>query len=181
MKILAIWDKKTQNLKEIILKNSPDLIITLGDFDYSDLRDLEFIDIKKIWVYWNHCTKWYMQMYNIYDIHLKTLEINWLIFWWFEWCVRYKNWNHIMYTQQEAFDLIKVLPRVDILLSHCPPFWVNDNDDEPHKWFEALTKYIDDFSPKYLFHWHTYDNWKFVEKYKNTQIIYVNWYRLFEI
>lgn len=86
-----------------------------------------------------------------------------------------------MYTQDEASILLETFPKVDILVSHCPPFGINDNNDSAHEGFYALKKYIDTYSPKYFFHGHTYDDGKFVERYKDTQIIYVDRYQLIEI
>lgn len=37
-----------------------------------------------------------------------------------------------MYTQEEAKELIKKLPKVDVLITHCPPRGINDNTDETH-------------------------------------------------
>lgn len=181
MKILAIADRKPDNLKETLKNNQFDLIITLWDLEYFDIQELEHINIPKIWVYWNHCTRWYMEKLGIIDLHLNTFEINGIIFWWFEWCVRYKSWNHFMYTQEEADELIKSLPKVDVLLCHCPPRWINDNDDHAHIWFDALKKYVEDYSPKAVLHWHTYDYWNFIHTYKNTQIFYVEKSKIFEL
>ena len=173
MKILAIADRKPDNLKETLENNEFDLIITLWDLEYYCIKELELVSTPKIWVYWNHCTRWYMDNLWIQDLHLKTFEINWIIFWWFEWCVRYKHWNHFMYTQEEAIELIKSLPKVDVLISHCPPRWINDNDDSAHYWFDALRSYVDLYSPKAILHWHTYDYWKFITQYNNTDVYYV--------
>lgn len=182
MKILTISDRKPDNLKEILNNNTFDLIITLWDLEYYDIRELEFTNIPKIWVYWNHCTRWYMEMYNIIDLHLKTFELKWIVFWWFEWCVRYKSRWDFQYTQEEANELIKSLPKVDVLICHCPPKSINDNDDDAHIWFEATKNYIDIFKPKALLHWHTYDNnWDFVKRYWDTDIYYVEKSKIIEI
>lgn len=181
MKILAIADRKPENLKETLENNQFDLIITLWDLNYQQIKELEFTNIPKIWVYWNHCNKWYMDMLWIKNLHLKTFELNWITFWWFEWCVRYKKWLHYMYTQEESLELIKELPKVDILICHCPPRWINDNDDSAHHWFDWLREYVDKFSPKALFHWHTYDYWTFINKYKDTEIFYVEKWKIIEM
>lgn len=181
MKILAISDRKPDNLKQTLEENNFDLIITLWDLSYFDIMQLEMTKVPKIWVYWNHCSRDYMEMLWIQDLHLKTFEFNWLIFGGFEWCVRYKKWDHIMYTQEEANELIKKLPKVDVLITHCPPRFINDNDDEPHHWFEALSWYIENFSPKYLFHGHTYNYWHFITGYKNTKIFYIEKWKIIDL
>lgn len=179
MKLLLISDKKPENLKNILESEKLDLIITLWDLEESDIRELAQSNVPKIWVYGNHDTAWYMQNLWIKNMHLQTFTLNWITFGGFEGCVRYKPWNHIMYTQEEASEMIKKLPKVDVLLCHCPPLWINDNTDPSHIWFEALRWYVDTFSPKALFHWHTYRDENFVENYKNTKVHYIEWAKIF--
>lgn len=181
MKILAIADRKPDNLKEILANNEFDLIITLWDLYHFDIKELENVNTSKIWVHWNHCTRWYMNVLWIKDLHLKIFEINGIIFWWFEWCVRYKPFWEFQYHQDEALEMIKSLPKVDILISHCPPRWINDNDDPAHYWFDALKEYVNMYSPKAIMHGHTYDYWNFITKYKDTDVYYVEKSRIIEL
>jgi len=184
MKILAIADKKPELLDKLLKDNNFDLIITLWDLYWEEIKEIKDLNIPKIGVYWNHCNIYqseYMIDLKINNLHLKSINIWNYKFWWFEWCVRYKNQEHFMYTQKEANELINKLDKVDILIAHCPPKWINDNDDKAHEWFEALKTYIDRYNPKYFFHWHTYNDWKFIRKYKETNIIYVNWYEILDI
>lgn len=61
---------------------------------------------------------------------MKSLNIKWNIFWWFEWSIKYKDSKYAkMYSQEEAFNLIWQLEKCDILITHNPPFWVQDNKD----------------------------------------------------
>lgn len=181
MKILAISDRAPDNLRETLANDYFDLIITLGDLSYFDIKELEFTNIPKIGVYGNHCTRGYMELLGIKNMHLTTFEFGGMTFGGFEWCVRYKPGNHVMYTQYEATEMLKNFPKVDVFLSHCPPRGINDNDDEPHHGFDAIRSYLDVHSPKILMHGHTYDYWNFVSKYKNTQIFYIEKERIIEI
>lgn len=177
MKILAIADKKPDVLLELLEQNSFNTIITLWDLYKDEISELQSINIPKVGVFWNHCNIYqdnYMEELWITNLHLKTTRIWNLVFGWFEWCVKYKEQEHFMYTQEEANTLIQQLPKVDVLVTHSPPLWINDNEDPAHIWFEAIKNYINQYSPKYLFHWHSYDDGTFVNKYKNTEIIYVN-------
>lgn len=184
MKLLLLADHEPTKPLQIILEENPDvdLIVTLWDLYYMDIEAFKnFPDIPKIWVYGNHCDWMYMPWLWINNLHLKTFEFWWLVFGWFEWCVKYKN-ARFQYTQEEANELIKDFPKVDIFISHCPPFWINDNQTDPaHIWFKTILNYLDNFKPIYLFHWHTYDDWKFVSKYNDTNIIYVHREKIIEI
>ena len=184
MKLLLLADREpTKPLNEIIDSNPwIDLIILLWDLYYMDIQPLkDYPNIPKIWVYGNHCDWIYMDELWIKNMHLNTFELNWITFGWFEWCVRYKD-AKFQYTQEMAEELIKSLPKVDILVCHCPPFWINDDQsDHAHIWYKATLNYINEHKPKYLFHWHTYDNWNFVDKYGETNIVYVHREKILEI
>lgn len=186
MKILAISDRPpTTSIKEILEREGDiELIFTLWDFDYSDLRELADINhIPKLWVYGNHCSGNYFDDLWIVNMHLHTYEYKWVTFWWFQWCVRYKpNPDAIMCTQEEANILMMDFPKVDIFLSHCPPRWVNDEDDITHQWFDTLREYIQIQTPKYFFHGHTLPEWDtLVTLFWETNIVYVYADKVIEI
>ncbi len=178
MKILAIADRPSRQLiKEIISTENIDLIITLGDLEYTEVAELGLIsDIPKIGVYGNHCTPGYMEQLGIVDLHLKTIEINGLIFGGVEGSHRYKKDPFAkMYTQEEAKTLMKDFPYVDVFIAHSPPAGINDEDDPAHVGLLALRHYLDDKKPKYFLHGHTYPTKeKLVTEYQGTKIIYVH-------
>ncbi len=178
MKILAISDRPPREKIKIILnKNRVDLICTLGDLDYFSLQELQYItNIPKLGVYGNHDSGMYFEPLGIINMHLKTFEFCGLIFGGFEGSVRYKDDPYAkMYTQEEAFQLLKDFPYVDVMLTHCPPYGINDEPEElAHQGFKALREYIEAKKPKYLLHGHTYPTAKnMITKFINTQIIYI--------
>ena len=78
-----------------------------------------------------------------------------------------------MYTQEEAQEMLKEFPCVDVFISHAPPFGINDEPNEiSHQGFKALNQYINRCQPKYFLHGHTYPDSP-IEKVNNTKIIYV--------
>lgn len=184
IKALIIADRKPEWWIKNILENNKDIdiIITLWDLEHGDLMYLmEVNNIPKIWVYGNHCDGLYMQYLGIKDLHLKTLKFNWIIFWWFEWSIKYKESKYAkMYTQEEAFTLLENLPKVDVLITHSPPFWIHDNKDISHIWFKALLKYIEEKQPKYLLHWHSYPD-KEESVVWNTKVIYTIWNKILDL
>ena len=177
MRILAIADRPpTRPIRQILTDAPVDLIVTLGDLELSQIRDLELItDIPKLGVYGNHCSGSYMPDLGIVNMHLNIVTINGVTFGGFQGCVRYKEGSSPMFTQEEASALLENFPRLDVMLVHCPPFGINDDQTEiSHTGFIALRDYLDLEHPKALLHGHTYPTEStMVRQYGDTKIIYV--------
>jgi uncharacterized protein len=156
MILLAIADRAPrEKIKTILDKNPVQMICTLGDLDQMALAELEDIhNIPKLGVYGNHCSGMYFEPLGITNMHLKTFEFGGLTFGGFEGCVRYKNDPYAkMYTQEEATELLKDFPHVDIMLVHCPPYGIHDEPKElPHQGYKALREYLEKKKPRYLLH-----------------------------
>ncbi len=184
IKILFIADRAPyEPIENILEKNKNiELIITLWDLEYSDIKYLENVkNIPKIWIYWNHCDWEYLEKLWIINLHLKTFEFKWIKFWWFEWSIKYKKSDYLkMYTQDEVNNLMKDFEPVNVLITHNSPFWIHDEDDSAHIWFKAINKYIEEKRPNYLFHWHTHLQEKITVK-NNTRINFIYWSEVREI
>ncbi len=186
MKILAISDRPPKQSIRSILEQSPiDLICTLGDLDQMMLQELESVThLPKIGVYGNHDSGMYFEPLGIQNMHLKTFEHGGITFGGFEGCVRYKNDPYAkMYTQEEAIELLKDFPRVDVMLVHCPPYGINDEPNEiAHQGFHALHTYVETKKPTYLFHGHTYPKAEsMVTRFGDTEIVYVYGEKIIDI
>lgn len=185
MNVLAIADRQPKiNILEVVQRNNVELIITLGDLTREDILQLEQIkNIPKIGVYGNHDSGTYMPELGIWDMHLKLWDYNGLKFGGFQGCVRYKdNPDAIMYTQEEASQLMKNFPKVDVFICHCPPRGINDEEEIAHQGFQALRDYIDYQKPKILLHGHTYPTDEtIVKQHGSTQIEYIYEYKLLTI
>ena len=186
MNILAISDRPAkESIVKLVKQNAIDLICTLGDLEYFDLQELELItDIPKIGVYGNHDSGSYFEPLGITNMHLNTFEHQGIKFGGFQGCVRYKeNPSAIMCTQEEATELLKEFPRVDVMLAHCPPYGINDDPTEiSHTGFVALKEYLDQHKPSYLFHGHTYPaESELTTQYQTTKILYVYGHRIVDL
>ena len=186
MKILAIADRPPrESIKSTLSKNKIDLICTLGDLDGISLAELKDVtDIPKIGVYGNHCFGTYFESLGIKNMHLQTFEFGGLTFGGFEGSIRYKQNPYAkMYTQEEAYGLLKDFPGVDVMLAHSPPYGINDEPEElAHQGFKALREYLDKERPKYFFHGHTYPTAEnIVKKFADTEIIYIYEDKLIDI
>lgn len=177
MKILAIADRPpTRPIPELVGEHHPDVIVTLGDLGLFELRALETItDIPKLGVYGNHDSGMYMEQLGITNMHLKTVEVNGWVFGGFEGSVKYKQADAPMYTQEESIALLKDFPRVEVMLSHAPPFGINDEPNDPtHAGFKGLLQYLQEKQPLAMLHGHTYPTEdQLVTSYGETRIVYV--------
>ncbi len=179
MKILAISDCPPKNsIKKILDYADIDMICTLGDLDLFGLAELEFINhVPKIGVYGDHCSGTYFEKLGIKNIHLKTFKYKGLTFGGFEGSLKYDDSSYAkFYTQEESRRFLEKFPRVDVMISHSPPYGVNDNTMDPaYTGFEGLCNYLDDKSPRYLIHGHTRPPEEIlVKKWKETEIIYIH-------
>lgn len=173
--LLAIADRPPRvSIKETLSRHQIDAIVTLGDLAIQDIRDLEAIsDVPKFGVYGNHDSGTYMPELGITNLHLKTAQLNDITIGGFEGSVRYKNDPYApMYTQEEASELIKQLPAVDLLISHAPPRGIHDEPEPAHQGYDALRWYIEQHHPAFLLHGHTYPS-DSVETLGETQIVYI--------
>jgi len=180
MKILDLADRSPErSILEMYHEYNPDLILTLGDFHSQALAELKDItQIPKFGIYGNHCSRGYMQELGIFDMHLKIIDYQGFRFGGFEGCVRYKNSATApMYTQEECTAMMQGFVPVDIFLSHCPPYDINDDHHDPkdlsHVGFTALLDYLEQNSPAHWFHGHTYPPTSQTQ-YKNTAIHYIS-------
>ncbi len=183
MKTLVFADRPPSRPISEILAENPDieLIITLWDLYFYDIQELANVtNIPKIGVYGNHCDGRYMETLGIINLHLKTFEYKGVSFMWYEGCVKYKE-STMMSTQEFCSRALSSAPKVDVFISHCPPRWVNDNDDPAHYGFDGIREYIDRNHPRYLLHGHTYDFGKFVTKHEETVIRYVEREKIVEL
>lgn len=186
LRLLAIADRApSRRVRDIISETPVDAIVTLGDLELSQIRDLELItDIPKLGVYGNHCSGSYMDTVGLVNMHLNTITIKGVTFGGFEGSVRYKESAYAkMYSQEKASALLKNFPRVDVMLTHCPPYGINDDvSDLSHTGFVGLRAYLDEYQPAYLLHGHTYPTEaNIIRQYEGTKIEYVFGERIIEI
>ncbi|MFA5134518.1 MAG: metallophosphoesterase family protein [Patescibacteria group bacterium] len=159
MKLFVIADRPPRRpIRAILSENQVDAICTLGDLTLQDIRQLEDVaGIPKVGVYGNHDSGTYMSSLGIENLHLATATVKGIVFGGFQGSVRYKPGEHIMYTQEQAMELLVGFPHVDVMLTHAPPYGIHDEPDDPvHQGFRALNDYIAVQHPRYLLHGHTY-------------------------
>ena len=133
---------------ELVTRNPADAVITLGDLQPAWIASLQTLELPRLGVHGNHDGEHDLPGLGIRDLHLSRAEVGGWSFAGFEGCVRYGDGPH-QFTQEEATVLACRLPPADVLLSHCPPWGVNDEPDDPaHAGFVALREWVERHQPR---------------------------------
>jgi len=130
------------------------------------------------------------------DLHGRVINQNGLLVAGLEGSMRYRPNAPLMYSEGEmtvqvvnlTLKLLSITSRyrrkLDILVTHSPPFGIHDESDLAHRGFKAFLPLIRFFKPRYHFHGHVhvYRNDAVRETtYEQTRIINVYPLQLFEI
>lgn len=183
MRILFIADlhvcSNTNVIKDIMQREKYDLTISLGDNTEYDLNNIMLYNTKSVPIYGvlgNH------DLYHVFshfpsitNLHCKKTEYKGLSFIGIEGCMKYKEVNVPMYTDDQVSRLVKTMLPSDVLVSHTGPSGLmdKDNDDISRRGFSAFNNYYKTAKPKYHFfgHYHknehhtVYHGWNLTECY----------------
>jgi uncharacterized protein len=156
VRLLAFADEAPPaDAAELVEKNEPDAVVTLGDLEPGWIASLGTLDLPRLGVHGNHDGEHALTTLGIRDLHLAHASVGGWTLTGFEGCVRYSDGPY-QYTQEEAARLARRLAPADVLISHCPPRGVNDEPDDPaHVGFSALRAWVERNQPRYLLHGHT--------------------------
>jgi Icc-related predicted phosphoesterase len=177
IKILAVSDQVIDRIY-VLAKDGHfrdvDLILGCGDLPYTYLEYLlSILNVPLYYVPGNHDPK-----YNPYrslahaeggtNLDLKTASTKGLSLAGLGGCIRYRPDGVNQYTQREAYlrayrltvrlfgNRIRSSRRLDILITHSPPFGIHDEETLAHQGLKALNFLIRVARPRYLFHGHTH-------------------------
>lgn len=176
MKILSVSDVVNNSIYSTqVKKRFPDidLVLGCGDLPYYYLEFI--IDMLNVPVYFvrgNHAPVIEYSKFRestgpqgAIDLNGKIVNHRGLLMVGFEGSIRYKP-GPFQYSQWEMWlKVFSLLPQLvfnrimygrflDILISHSPPWQINDRNDLPHQGFKALRWFLSVFKPKYHFHGH---------------------------
>jgi len=176
-KVLAVSDQVVERIYTLAANEhfqDVDLILGCGDLPYTYLEYLvSVLSVPLYYVPGNHDPA-----YNAHrslshaeggsNLDLKTALVNGLLLAGLGGSIRYRPDGVNQYTQGEAFFrayrlLLQLLVsqmrygrKLDVLISHSPPFEVHDEDSRAHQGLKALNFLIGTVRPRYLFHGHTH-------------------------
>jgi len=207
MKILAVSDKIvdiiytssiTERLKDV------DFVVSCGDLPNSYLEFIvSTLNKPLFYVHGNH------HIDTIYtengareggpegciNLDNRIIEYNGVIIGGLEGSIRYSTGKYQYTDFQMCMKINRMKPRlylnkifkkryIDILITHSPPYKIQDQDDLPHRGFKCLAGFIKSFSPKFLIHGHIHvygiDNSR-IKKVGKTKVINAYGFRVIEI
>jgi len=176
-KVLAVSDQVVERI--YVLASSGhfqdvDLILGCGDLPYTYLEYLiTVLNVPLYYVPGNHDPVYHPRVplaraEGGLNLDLKTDSFNGLLLAGLGGSIRYRPDGVNQYTQPEAFmrayslmtrlfcNQIRYGRRVDVLITHSPPFGIHDEDSTAHQGLKALNFLIRVARPRFLFHGHTH-------------------------
>ena len=150
LKILFIADthnclkNDNENLKYIKMQKDYDCCILLGDHSANDLEEiLNIIPVNKIYgVLGNHDSWDKYNIYGIYDIGGKVVEINGMKLAGISGAFKYKDSkDDALYTHEESIEIANKIKSADILITHDKAF-TEDRHNPAHDGLKGITKYL---------------------------------------
>lgn len=207
MKILTVSDEVEKSFfKENILRekcSGINLILACGDLPPYYLEYLlNILNVPLYYVPGNHDDKYcqphsangpYVQ--GCENIDQRVIVFKGLLIGGLGGAFRYRN-GKFLYTEAQMhrrvlsmipgffINKIKYKRYIDILITHAPPFGINDEKDLAHRGFKEFLKFIKTYKPTYFIHGHTTPRGgtgMAMSSYYSTRIINTNPYRILEI
>lgn len=176
-KILAVSDQVVERIYKLAADGhfqDVDLILGCGDLPYTYLEYLlSILNVPLFYVPGNHDPV-YDPKHSLSraeggsNLDLRTASAKGLLLAGLGGSIRYRPDGVNQYTQKEAFYrayllLVRLLSsqarygrKLDILITHSPPYKIHDDDTQAHQGLKALNFLIRAARPRYLFHGHTH-------------------------
>ena len=176
-KVLAVSDQVVERIYSLSANGhfqDVDLVLGCGDLPYTYLEYLiTILSVPLYYVPGNHDPE-----YNVYrsisraegglNLDMKSTYANGLLLAGLGGSIRYRPDGVNQYTQEQAFfrayrlllnllvNQVRFGRKLDILISHSPPFKIHDDDTNTHQGLKALNFLIRTVQPRYLYHGHTH-------------------------
>ena len=176
-KVLAVSDQVVERIYTLAANEhfqDVDLILGCGDLPYTYLEYLvSMLGVPLYYVPGNHDPAYNADHSLSHaeggsNLDLKTVLVNGLYLAGLGGSIRYRPDGVNQYTQGQAFFrayrlLLGLLinrarfgRKLDVLISHSPPFDIHDDDSQAHQGLKALNFLVRTMQPRYLFHGHTH-------------------------
>ena len=176
-KVLAVSDQVVERIYTLAANEhfqDVDLILGCGDLPYTYLEYLvSVLGVPLYYVPGNHDPRYDAEHSLSYaeggsNLDLKTALVNGLFLAGLGGSIRYRPDGVNQYTQGQAsfrsyrlllqimINQVRFGRKLDVLISHSPPFEIHDDDSHAHQGLKALNFLIRTAQPRYLFHGHTH-------------------------
>jgi Icc-related predicted phosphoesterase len=205
MKILAVSDQEVSELQCPGLRQrfgDVDMVLSCGDLPYSYLQHIAAtLSVPCFYVHGNHDQPEYMSSGATLltpegwtNLHGRTVCSRGVLLAGLEGSMRYRPNAPYQHTEVEmALQVWSMAPALavnrlrygrylDILISHSPPFGIQDGEDPAHRGFQALGRLARTFRPRYLLHGHqhAYAQQPCQSLYLCTEVVNVHPFRVLE-
>ena len=102
------------------------------------------------------------------DLHRRAMVVEGCFLAGLEGSMRYRPHDPLMYTEREmTLEVARFLPRLmwaqsrlgrrlDVLVTHSPPYEIHDDKDLPHTGFKVFRTFMRYLKPRYLLHGHVH-------------------------
>lgn len=209
MKILAISDRVVKRIYSEQVRSQfadIDLILACGDLPFNYLEYVvTMLNVPLYYVLGNHCPP----IRGIYPpgqlkdppgggVNLDGRVVNHrgLLVAGLEGSIRYNQRPYHQYTQWEMWrKVLGLVPQLviqrighgrflDVLITHSPPFGIQDDTDPAHQGFQAFLWLMQTFKPQYLIHGHqhVYDTRTQTEtRHHDTWVVNAYGYKVLEV
>lgn len=177
MKILAVSDTVDKVIYSSHIKRKyadTDLVLGCGDLPYAYLEYITtMLTADVAYVYGNHDGLHHKSDGTVVDRALgcilledRVVNFNGLLVAGLGGSMRYNPGARNQYSESEMRSrIIRMVPQLiynrtvngrylDILVTHSPVFGIHDEQDLPHRGFEALRWFLDKFKPRLMVHGH---------------------------
>jgi Icc-related predicted phosphoesterase len=175
-KVLAVSDQVVERIYSLAANGhfqNVDLILGCGDLPYTYLEYLvSILNVPLYYVPGNHDPTYLPHRPLTYaeggsNLDLKTASAKGLLLAGLGGSVRYRPDGVNQYTQKQAYYRAYILilrllgnrmygRKLDILITHSPPFGIHDEESLAHQGLKALNLLIRVAQPRYHFHGHTH-------------------------
>jgi Icc-related predicted phosphoesterase len=202
MRVLVASDQVVETLYSPAVRDiarGVELILSSGDLPSAYLEYLvSTLDVPLLYVMGNHGSTGGSKEFpeGGENIDGRVVESNGLLIAGLEGSIRYNDSGKFQYTEAEMRAKIAALSPalwmnkirhgryLDILLTHSPPFGIQDGRDRAHQGFKSFLWVIDHYRPDYLIHGHLhiYDRRVVTQSIRgHTLVINAYGYKILEI
>ena len=144
--------------------DSIDAIFSVGDLPTWYLSYLTSVfNAPLFYVRGNHDAHFQSPPECAFNIHGKVTNLKGLTIIGFEGAMHHQQGSDVEYTERQMRAIWRKMAwrfllgrKIDIVLTHAPPFGIHDGEDPGHKGFLTFSRIIQKFKPRYLIHGHTH-------------------------
>ena len=121
-----------------------DAVVCLGDLDRAWIESLAGLRLPRVGVHGNHDEPDLLREVEVQDLHARRTSLG-------------AAAARITVRRRRGAGWRAGCPAADVLLTHCPPYGINDDPDDPaHVGWLGLLEWVERHEPRHVLHGHTH-------------------------